>query len=1479
MRGVVELMKKRLLSFTLSVVMALSLVSPALAVEQSTDAMNNTHVHETQEPESGERQILSAGLYWTYNQGTKTLNITGDGTMPDLDDAGSYPWSQWSDEAEVLYVEEGVSNISAHSFQNFGKLVLVEAAGELQSIGEEAFKDSENLVAFVGSMTSDDAIAVAHPTAFEGTQLGQGLEGSIDEANGVQSIAGTFPCGGCGRDIRMTSEMNSGIVWHKNCPGGGSDSDHRMLFNGIYYYATHGADGWIHEVRTMIKIGNGYQTQCTQGAMNYFVYCPYCNDLHATNTSGWTAIDSTHFIHRCWNNIDVYSINDTSGKIEITGSATCTQAGSATFKCNQCGDVSGSIQLAPLGHNMSSWKNNGDVNTHVKTCSRCDYTETQNHSFTAWSNLSGGQHSRRCTVCNYQQTGAHDFGAWSDVGGTQHRHTCQTCNFVETGAHQFSEWTDINDTQHQRICSGCNRVESQNHDLNPVWTDNHDWTHSNACQTCAHPFNEEHTWQADDKCSKCSAERVLVEFKLMMEKVQGGWTETVRTKYYLAGTDASITDVFSADEIAAPAGLFEDTSESNRTLSNISKENKTITLKYDREAFVVDFDVDGGSFVNAQLVVYGGYVQAPDVTPTKEGFTFNGWWKNKECTEKFLFTEPITQNTTIYAKWNPDTGVQWTINNYMQNVQQNDYDLGETLIRNDGITGQETQVFVKDYTGFHQNISRSDKTVMMRDDGTTEADVYYYRNVWTSKVPQNDGSVTVSTHVYGDGTFVDPVRKGYTFDHWVDQFGATFSSSYVPFDGDVMTAVFNPAEVDYTVVHMVPELGTGDMKEHSRQTFRALSESEVTASPVDITGFHFTSATTENVDPEGTTVVYVYYARNEWDTDVDGVVAHHVYGDGTFVDPVKEGYLFQYWYVSGAENVEIHDEDDVQHGSTLYAKFEPRTDIAYKVEHYVQNVLDDNYTLYTTESKNDGVMGEVVVAIPMADADSLGFVLDSGNENEIASAQTVADGSLVLKLYYNRKAISWTLDDTVDNGRYGITIGDLQRPNKVGYDFLGFAKIDQVAGTESDVANEYVINDGDVFQSKWKPSEGVAYTVYVWISNDGGKTYDEANRQQFDLSGTTGQTVNYTYTPAEGYELDVEHDGYADSGTVLADGSLVLNIYVKSIMYTVTYKDGETVLKTEEVNHGTVLSSTMTPTKDGYTFKGWKNEDGTNFDATKPITQDVTLLASWEQKVISGGGGGSSSSDDDGKSMTNYNGHSDIAPGDWYYDYLSNAIFRGYMEDKRSGGTYGANRAISRADLAYAIKNIMAGYDANGSTSGIDRFDDVSNYTDHYEEIGWNNDNGFMAGYGPGMDGVERFGPEDNLTREQFAVVLYRVFGSLVNGGDYVDLSKYVDEGDIGDWAREGVQWAVNNGFMVGTSETTLLPGGTVSNAQAATMLMRMVVTIENQGKKDVIHPMEQIGEEPYRIMHGQGNSKDLVTSDKQLDDLIEQGWAEKRQK
>ena len=125
-------------------------------------------------------------------------------------------------------------------------------------------------------------------------------------------------------------------------------------------------------------------------------------------------------------------------------------------------------------------------------------------------------------------------------------------------------------------------------------------------------------------------------------------------------------------------------------------ENITLKAIWEAKEFTVTFNTDGGSAVSAQKVKYNGTANEPE-DPTKDGYTFKGWFKEKELTNKFVFTTPIKADTTIYAKWEKSVPVVKVLN-----ISERSYSNGifyGKVTDSDGVAVKDATVSLYNYNG------------------------------------------------------------------------------------------------------------------------------------------------------------------------------------------------------------------------------------------------------------------------------------------------------------------------------------------------------------------------------------------------------------------------------------------------------------------------------------------------------------------------------------------------------------------------------------------------------------------------------------------------------------------------------------------------------------------------------------------------------------------------------------------------------------
>ena len=180
----------------------------------------------------------------------------------------------------------------------------------------------------------------------------------------------------------------------------------------------------------------------------------------------------------------------------------------------------------------------------------------------------------------------------------------------------------------------------------------------------------------------------------------------------------------------------------------------------------------------------------------------------------------------------------------------------------------------------------------------------------------------------------------------------------------------------------------------------------------------------------------------------------------------------------------------------------------------------------------------------------------------------------------------------------------------------------------------------------------------------------------------------------------------------------------------------------------------------------------------------------------------------------------DVNENDWFYSYVAWAHFNG-IANGTSENTFSPDTALTRSMLVTFLWRAEGCPDA-ALTAG---FSDVADGMFYTEAVAWAAENGIVMGYSDG-----RFGPDDVITREQIAVIMYRVAeyrGYDVTAAKTTDLSAFTDTASVSDYALDGMRWAVGYGLMVGRDGSRLEPKGKASRAESVTILARFYADVK----------------------------------------------------
>ena len=311
---------------------------------------------------------------------------------------------------------------------------------------------------------------------------------------------------------------------------------------------------------------------------------------------------------------------------------------------------------------------------------------------------------------------------------------------------------------------------------------------------------------------------------------------------------------------------------------------------------------------------------------------------------------------------------------------------------------------------------------------------------------------------------------------------------------------------------------------------------------------------------------------------------------------------------------------------------------------------------------------------------------------------------------------------------------------------------------------------------------GLASYDNTFVLSDGTQVYPRIRiRDRADVVCTAGET------PVETWSITYVTDG----GTINGE-------------YPTTYTKGTvTVLPTDV-------------TKPGYTFLGWFTAytggvQVRQIEATE--TGDKTFYARWQKTVLP------PPPVTPGTPVTPARPaapvglpFADVSGSDWFYNDVRYVYEKGIM-DGTGADRFSPNAPLTRA-MIVTILYRMAG---SPSVSGSSDFTDVAAGKWFAKAVAWAAANGIVNGYGDSL-----FGPNDPVTREQLAAILYRyaVYGGMTAVTLEENLGSFADTAQLSAYAIQAMNWAVGQGLING-SGSNLVPKAQATRAQVAAIIHR----------------------------------------------------------
>ena len=659
---------------------------------------------------------------------------------------------------------------------------------------------------------------------------------------------------------------------------------------------------------------------------------------------------------------------------------------------------------------------------------------------------------------------------------------------------------------------------------------------------------------------------------------------------------------------------------------------KSVDAQWTANEYTVTFDANGGTVTPDTMTLTHGDVYGELPTPTRDGYTFAGWFTDPNGGAKVEQGDVVTASHTLYA--------QWTANEYDVTFNANDGTVGTTTktVTYGNPYGELPTPTREGYTFAGWFTEKDGGTQVTKETVVTTAADHMLHAHWTRisyevKFDANGGIGTCKpiNVFHGDtyGTFPpEPTLEGYEFAGWfTEKDGGTQVTK------DTVVTASHTLYAHWTRISYEVKFdangGIGTCKPIN--VFHGDAYGKFPPEPTR-TGYEFAGWYTAEKDgtlvTEDTVVtashtLYAHWTANEYTVTFDankGTVTptemkvRHGDAYGKLPTPTLDGYTFDGWY--NDNGMQVKPEDEVTASHTLYAHWKAST---YTV------TFEANEG--TAEPKPQTVIyGSTYGKLPTLTRDGYTFAgwftEQNGGTKVMADTKVKTAKDHTLYAHWTQNIYDVRFDA---NGgkeayepkkvRYGDTYKEFPpEPTRIGYEFAGwFTKKD--GGNDKPVKVDTKVTASHTLYAHWTAKK---YTV-KFNANEGTVTPAEK-------TVTYGSTYGELPTPTrKGYTF-VGWFTNPNGGTqVKADAEVTtaadrtLHAHWTQNIHTVTIKDDKDgkVIESQQIPEGGLAKKpAKEPVREGYTFIGWQaNGAAWDFDQNV-VERDTEIIAQWEKVVI-----------------------------------------------------------------------------------------------------------------------------------------------------------------------------------------------------------------------------------------------------------------------
>ena len=452
-------------------------------------------------------------------------------------------------------------------------------------------------------------------------------------------------------------------------------------------------------------------------------------------------------------------------------------------------------------------------------------------------------------------------------------------------------------------------------------------------------------------------------------------------------------------------------------------------------------------------------------------------------------------------------------------------------------------------------------------------------------------------------------------------------------------------------------------------------------------------------------------------------------------------------------------------------------------------------TVATTADVKNG--GEIVLK---GDESKAVNAVQIGNPQKLAvSGETTVSIQLptgfvtdaTAKIFVQHKGYEYEATVTKDDGVYTATFTNPHgfSPFTISMTSQAVAQIGETKYTSLQDAVNAVENNGTI--------EIVGGTSpYTGTAN---KTFTVKNSTSADIT-VNGQTIK----PTESYTFKYTHSSGGSSGGS-SSGKTTYKVTTSAV------NNGGVNASPSNAEKGATITITLSPNK-GYKLDKLTVTDGSGKSVSTVKKSDTVYTFTMPASAVKVGVSYVKATETPSKTTFN-----DVSANDWFTSAVDYVTGKGMMNGT-ADNTFSPKANTTRGMVVTVLYRLE-----NQPSTSAASFTDVASGAYYANAVAWANANGIVSGYGSG-----KFGPNDKVTREQLAAILYRYAQYKkydVSGANSLD--GYTDVQSVSSYAVPALQWANAAGVVNGKSGSKLDPKGNATRAEVAAMLMRFCENVK----------------------------------------------------